>query len=94
MGRAFEVPEPRNDHVNVVEFRSRRSRINQRHRSLQPPVMFDQDDADMNSADRCVLLTQAEAVRIAELLRCARGHLPSPKACDEAIGLLTKKKGA
>jgi hypothetical protein len=54
--------------------------------------MFDQDDADVNAADRCVLLTKAEAVRIAALLQSARSHLPSPKAVDEACALLTGRR--
>jgi hypothetical protein len=54
--------------------------------------MFDQDDPEVNAADRCVVLTQIEAQLIASLLNVARSHLPSPKACDEAISLLVGKR--
>jgi hypothetical protein len=86
--RVFDLPEPRHTHVgNVVQFR----RPSLRHPSMQP-TMFDQDDADVNAADRCVLLTQIEAQLIASLLKSARSHLPSPKACDDAIEILMGKR--
>ena len=97
MGRVFELHDPlrpRREH-SLGEVRALRPPIvNPAHPSLyrSPVEMFDQDDPEVNAAHRCVLLTQAEAVRIAELLRCARGHLPSPKACDEAISLLRRSR--
>lgn len=83
MGRIFELPEPRHDHV-VVRMNPRIPKVRFRH----PSQMFDQDDPDVNAADSCVILTKLEAQLIASLLNTARGHLPSPKACDEAISLL------
>jgi len=83
MGRVYELPEPRHDHV-VVKSNPRIPTVRRRH----PSMMFDQDSVDANAADRCVLLTQIEAQLIASLLNVARSHLPSPKACDEAISLL------
>jgi hypothetical protein len=87
--RIFELPEPRNSHVNVVELHPRIPRISRRHPSLQP-AFFDQD-VD-NAADRCVLLTPIEAKAIASLLQSARSHLPSPRACDDAIAILMGKR--
>jgi hypothetical protein len=67
--------------------------VNPRHPSLyEAPVMFDQDDPDVFAADRCVLLTKIEAAHIATLLVAARGHLPSPGACDQAIELLKGRR--
>lgn len=89
MGRrdVFEIAGHRDHHVdNVVALR--RPKVNPRHPSIQAPVMFDQDDPDVAAADRCVLLTKVEAAHIATLLKVARAHLPSPKACDEAVRLL------
>jgi len=86
MGRVYELPEPRHDHVVVKTPRFPKVRF--RH----PSMMFDQDDPQVNAADRCVLLTQIEAQLIASLLNVARSHLPSPKACDEAISLLMGKR--
>jgi len=85
MTRRFELPEPRNSHV--VDIRTRANRARQRHPSTQ---FFDQE-AD-NAADQCVLLTKIEAQLIASLLRAAKGHLPSPRACEEAIDLLMRGK--
>ncbi len=85
MSRRFELPEPRNSHV--IDIRTRANRSRQRHPSTQ---FFDQEND--NAADRCVLLTQIEAQLIASLLNSARSHLPSPKACDEAISLLMGKR--
>ena len=81
MGRVFELPEPRHDHVRL---NPRIPKVSFRH----PSQMFDQDDPDLNAASECVILTRLEAQLIASLLNVARGHLPSPKACDEAISLL------
>lgn len=89
MGRsdAFEIAGHRDHHVgNVIALR--RPEVNPRHPSVTSPGVFDQDDPDVAAADRCVLLTKLEAQLIASLLKCARGHLPSPKAADEAITLL------
>ena len=90
MSRRFELPEPRNSHIgNVTPLHPHIPRV----RSIRhPSVMFDQDDPDVNAADRCVVLTQLEAQLIASLLNVARSHLPSPKACDEAIELLVGKR--
>ena len=85
MGRVFELPEPRHDHVRL---NPRIPTVRRRH----PSMMFDQDSVDANAADRCVLLTQIEAQLIASLLNVARSHLPSPKAVDEAISLLVGKR--
>lgn len=74
------------DRSNVIDLRPR---VNPRHPSMQPPALFDQHDPDINAADRCVILTKLEAHAIAGLLKAARGHLPSPRSCDEAIELLT-----
>ncbi len=90
MGKVFELPEPRNTHVNIVEFRARR-RSEQRHPSQRSPKMYDQD-LDANAADRCVVLTKIEAAHIATLLNVARAHLPSPKAVDQCIAILTGKR--
>ena len=88
MGRVFELPEPRNSHV--VDVRTRATlRSRRRHPSTTP---FDQEDPDVNAADRCVLLTKLEAQLIASLLNSARGHLPSPRAVDDAISLLMGKR--
>lgn len=85
MSRRFELPEPRNSHLtNVTPLYPR---IPRSHRH---PSMYDQEQD--NSADRCVLLTQIEAQLIASLLNSARGHLPSPRAVDEAISLLMGKR--
>ena len=75
---------------NVIDLRAR-TKPSPRHPSMldRDVEMFDQDTA---AADRCVLLTMVEAQAIAGLLRSARSHLPSPKACDEAIALLTPKR--
>jgi len=83
MSLRFELPEPRNSHV--IDIRTRANRSRRRHPSIAP---FDQEDPDLAAADRCVLLTKLEAQLIASLLNSARGHLPSPKAVDEAISLL------
>lgn len=84
---AFEIAGHRDHHVdNVVALH--RPVVNPRHPSLQSPIMFDQDDPEVAAADRCVLLTKIEAAHIATLLNVARGHLPSPRAVDQAIGLL------
>jgi hypothetical protein len=84
------VVEPRHSHLTLV---GARLRINPNHPSLyEPPAMFDQDDPEVAAVDRCVLLTQIEAAHMATMLRLCRGHLPSPKACDQAIELLTGKK--
>lgn len=82
------IVEPRNRHLHLVEARQR---VNPPHPSTQP-AMFDQDDPEVNAAHRCVLLTAAEAVRIAALLHSARAHLPSPKAVDEACAILTGRR--
>lgn len=88
MGRVFDIGEPRRSHVDNVRTLRPAVATNPRHPSLQPVVMYDQE-TDANAADRCVLLTQPEARAIATLLRTARAHLPSPRACDDAIQLLT-----
>jgi len=88
VSRRFELPEPRNSHV--VDIRTRATtRSRRRHPSMTP---FDQEDPDLAAADRCILLTQIEAQLIASLLNSARSHLPSPRACDEAISLLMGKR--
>lgn len=93
MGRVFELPDPirpRREH-SLGEVRALRPvEVNPAHPSLyrSPVEMFDQDDPDLAAADQCVLLTWIEAQLIATLLNTARPHLPSPKACDEAISLL------
>jgi hypothetical protein len=88
MTRVFELPEPRNSHV--VDIRTRATiRARRRHPSVAP---FDQEDPNVNAADRCVLLTRIEAQLIASLLNSAKRHLPSPKACQEAIDLLMGKR--
>lgn len=84
------VVEPRHSHLTLV---GARPRINPRHPSLyNPPAMFDQDDPEVSAADRCVMLTTIEAQLIASMLNAVRGHVPSPKAVDQAIELLTGKK--
>lgn len=89
----FEIAPHREHHVSNVVPLHKPVAINPRHPSLyEPPVMFDQDDPDLAAADRCVLLTKIEASHIATLLNVARAHLPSPKACDEAIRLLGGKR--
>ena len=86
MGRVYELPEPRHDHVVVKNPRIPKVRL--RH----PSMMFDQDSVEVNAASDCVLLTKLEAQLIASLLNVARGHLPSPKAVDDAISLLVGKR--
>lgn len=88
----FEIAGQREHHLgNVLPLQ--RPRVNPRHPSLhERPVMFDQDDPEVAAADRCVLLTKIEAQLIASLLNTARAHLPSPKACDQAIELLVGPK--
>lgn len=90
MSRIFEFPEPRHDHVNVIELRPRVRK--QERRPPSTTEFFDQDDPDLHAADRCVVLTQIEAQLIASLLNSARSHLPSPRACDGAISLLVGKR--
>jgi hypothetical protein len=84
MGRVFDerdlIPQARDHSMGVVR-QLRPVVVNPRH-----PSLFDQDEA---AADRAVLLTGAEAKLIAAVLRHARGHVPSPKALDEAIDLLS-----
>jgi hypothetical protein len=67
------IGEPRS---NVIELRPR---INPHHPSVQP-ALFDQD--------KPVTIPALQAQLIASLLKSARPHLPSPKACDEAIAIL------
>ena len=88
MGRVFELPEPRNSHVVDVRTRAT-TRSRRRHPSTTP---FDQESQDVNAASECVLLTKIEAQLIASLLNSARGHLPSPRAVDDAISLLMGKR--
>lgn len=83
------IAEPRNRHLQLVETRSR---VNPRHPSVRAVEMFDQDDADAHAADRCILVTMPEGVRIAALLQSVRHHLPSPKAVDEACAILMGKR--
>ena len=78
------ITEPRLSHVDNVHPIRPAAAVDPRH-----PSMYDRDDEDHN-AHTCVLLTRIEAHAIAGLLRAARGHLPSPKACDDAIQILTK----
>jgi hypothetical protein len=73
--------------ANVVPLH--RPRINPLHPSVTPPAVFDQAQA---APDRTVVLTRIEAQLIATLLRTARAHLPSPRACDEAISLLVGER--
>ena len=54
--------------------------VNPRH-----PSMYDRTTEPPAAT---VTLTRIEAQLIASLLQVARGHLPSPKAVDDAIGLL------
>lgn len=86
--KSREIPEPRNSHLRLVDVRGRSRSV---HPSSRPLKIFDQDlqdDPEVSAADRCVLLTKIEAQLIASLLNIARAHLPSPKACDQAIELL------
>ena len=83
MSRVWGIDEPRHRHVDNV--RALFSvKVNPRH-----PSMYDRSDE--NDAASCVLLTQLEAQLIASLLNVARAHLPSPKAVDQAVDLLTPK---
>jgi hypothetical protein len=90
-GGRFQIAGTREHHVsNVVPLH--RPRVNPNHPSVTPATgVFDQEDPAVHAADRCVLLTQIEAQLIASLLNTARAHLPSPRACDQAIELLTGK---
>jgi hypothetical protein len=84
-----DIVDPRQSHVdNVVPIR----RTKPRPRSSRPVVLFDHENPEVHAADRCVLLTLVEAKAIASLLQSARAHLPSPKACDEAVSILTGKR--
>jgi hypothetical protein len=92
MTRHFEIPEPRNSSLtNVTPLHPRIPRISLRHPSLRTDL-FDQEDPDLAAASECVMLTKIEAQAIAGVLRHARGHCPSPKACDDAIELLMGKR--
>ncbi len=88
MGKVFEIPEP---NTNVVRLHPLIPRISRRHPSMRPEF-FDQEDPDLAAASECVMLTKMEAQAIAGVLRHARGHCPSPKACDDAIELLMGKR--
>jgi hypothetical protein len=87
MGRSFEIPEPRNRHLVVVESRPR---VSPRHPSLRAQL-FDWEDPDL-ADENGRYLTNREIQVIAGVLRHARGHCPSPKALDDAIELLTGKQ--
>ena len=50
-----------------------------------PPTLFDQE----TERDASVRLSRLEAQLIASLLKTAQSHLPSPRAVDDAIELLT-----
>lgn len=68
---------------NVVPLR-RPTRINPAH-----PSMYDRA---AEAPEAVVVLTRVEATAVASLLRSARAHLSSPKACDEAIELLAGRR--
>jgi hypothetical protein len=86
MSRRFELPEPRHSHLgNVTPLHPNIPRL----RPIKHPSMYDQEQ---DAADQCVLLTRLEAQLIASLLNSAKGHLPSPRACQEAIDLLMGKR--
>jgi hypothetical protein len=90
MARAdrFEIAPHREQHpANVVPLQ-RPVAVNPRHPSVRAE-MFDQDLA---APDQFVKLSRVEAAHIATLLNVARGHLPSPRAVDEAIRLLGGKR--
>lgn len=78
----------REHHVaNVIPLH--RPTVNPAHPSLYDrPDLFDQEQT---APDPTVVLTRLEAELIASLLTTARRHLPSPKACDAAVSLLTPK---
>ena len=88
----FEIAPHREHHLANVVPLQRPVGVNPRHPSVRSTEMFDQDDPDLAAADRCVLITKVEAAHIATLLNVARGHLPSPKAVDQAIRLLGGKR--
>lgn len=93
MSGSAEIMGRREHHLsNVVPIR-RRARPVGRHPSLSGRgrvEMFDQDAPSVADAAGCVLLTPVEAQLIASVLEHARGHVPSPRACDEAHSLLAR----
>lgn len=77
------ITKPRHGHVDNVRPLHPPVAVNPHH-----PSLYDRTDEDPSSAT-CVLLTRIEAQLIASLIHVARRHLPSQRAADEAIELLT-----
>lgn len=88
MTRVFEIGGHRDHHVANVTSIRKPVAVNPAHPSVRAE-MFDQDQAP---ADQSVRLTRIEAQLIASLLKVARNHLPSPRAVDQAIELLTGER--